>query len=56
MSQKPNKAFSKKSSELSVVGGDVARLREAIGRPKKDHSKLLQDTLAQNSSIFKTSN
>lgn len=36
---------------MSIVG-DVARLRDVIGRPEKDHSKLLKETLEHNNSLF----
>ena len=51
MSQKPVNPFGKKSSEMSVVG-DVVRLRDAIGRPQKDHTKLFQGTIEQTSHLF----
>ena len=53
MSQMPNNPFGKKNSELSIVG-DVARLRNGIGRPEKDHSKLLKETLEHNDSLFRS--
>ena len=40
---------------MSVVG-DVARLRDVIGRPEKDHSKLLKETLKNNNSLFLSHN
>ena len=43
--------FGKKSGELSVVS-DASRLREAIGRPKRDHSRLLRQTIEQTTNMF----
>ena len=50
MSQKKVNPFGKKSSELSVVG-DVARLRDAIGRPERDHSSLLDNNTSMFTSV-----
>ena len=50
MSQKKN-AFSKKGTDLGVIQ-DVHRLAGKIGKPKKDHSQLLQVTIDTNNSLF----
>ena len=48
--QKQN-PYGKKSGELAIVP-DVNRLRKAIGRSPKDHSKIFRETLENNTSAL----
>ena len=42
--------YGKKESDLRVVG-DVSRLCQQFGRPVRDHSSILQETIDMNSSM-----